>query len=72
MNPAAALKGARLLFRFRKVLALAVILEFAVRRRMNAQGKKSKKQNDVQLFAEQNIGRAQHLLQDLKRQYVKR
>lgn len=72
MNPAVAFRGARLLFRFRRVLALAVILEFVIRHRMNNKNKKSRKQKDIQFFNEQNIGRAQHLLHDLKRQYTKR
>lgn len=72
MNPAVAFRGARLLFRFRRVLALAVILEFIIRHRINTKNKKSKKHKDVQFLNEQNIGRAQHLLHDLKRQYIKR
>lgn len=72
MNPAIVFRGARLLFKFRRIIALAVILEFIIRHRLSMKNKKSRKQKDTQFLTEQNIGRAQHLLQDLKRQYTKR
>jgi hypothetical protein len=70
------LRFMRTVFKMRRFIAAAVLLEFALKRSMNSKSKKKSKksmsQDDLKAIAEDTMHRAQIYIQNLKKQYAKR
>lgn len=77
MNIFALLKVARIVFKSRKLVALAVLLELVMKKKMNSHNKHSKKRHakkkqEYQHMFEDRMDQAQHMIHNLKKQYAKR